>query len=52
MNGETDLALLLKQMNPLLNEGDYVFCPVSDGSHPAIKEAICFFREKKGLLQL
>ena len=48
MNGETDLTLLLKHMNPLVNAGDYVFCTVSDGSHPAIKEAICFFREKEG----
>ena len=48
MNGQTDLAVLLKQMNPLLNEGDYVFCTVIDESHPAIKDAICFFREKEG----
>ncbi|MEO6720339.1 MAG: ACT domain-containing protein [Ferruginibacter sp.] len=49
MSGETDLSILLKQMNPLLNEGEYVFCAVADTHHPACKTAICLFKEKEAV---
>ena len=49
MNEETDLAILLKQMNPLLNNGEYVFCTVNNMEHPACKKAICFFREQEAV---
>ncbi|MCC9135097.1 ACT domain-containing protein [Pontibacter silvestris] len=49
MNGETNLAILLNQMTPELNEGEYVFCQVSNSISFDTADAICQFREKEGL---
>jgi hypothetical protein len=47
--GITDLDTLLKTMTPVLNEGDYVFCTLSDLSAISTADIICFFREQEGI---
>jgi hypothetical protein len=49
MTGETNLTTLLKNMTPILNEGDYVYCTVSDNENIDIKQVIGTFREKEAL---
>lgn len=50
MSGETDLAVLLKSMNPILQDGEYVFCSISHQNRDWGKlDPICFFREDEGL---
>jgi uncharacterized protein len=49
MKGETDLAILLRQMRPLLNEGEYVFCSVSEMNEKYWSEAVAMFREKEAI---
>jgi hypothetical protein len=48
MHGETNLSLLIKTMTPELNEGEYVFCTVSDSVLVNAKDIICSFKEKEG----
>ncbi|MDK1387103.1 ACT domain-containing protein [Sinorhizobium sp. 8-89] len=50
MSGETDLARLLAEMNPILREGEYVYCAVQ-GDAPSwlALEPIGTFREVEGL---
>lgn len=48
MTGEKDLTLLLKNMKPLLNEGEYVFCTVVDSSLVAANKLILLFKEPEG----
>jgi len=45
MNGETNLNLLLRNMTPLLNEGEYVFCKTGDISQINIADITCVFKE-------
>jgi hypothetical protein len=47
--GITDLDTLLKTMTPVLNEGDYVFCTLSDLSAISTADITCFFREQEGI---
>jgi hypothetical protein len=49
MNGEKDLALLLKTMTPELNDGEYVFCTLPDLSGVGSTKIIGSFREKEGV---
>lgn len=49
MAGETDLATLLRQMKPSLNEGEYVFCHVVKIDESHLPKAIGMFREKEGV---
>lgn len=49
MSGETSLALLLKKMQPHLNDGEYVFCPVEATLSINIADVLGFFREKEGV---
>ena len=49
MTGETNLAALLKSMNPVLNEGEYVFCEIQESDAVDLSQAIYIFREKEGL---
>ncbi len=50
MAGIRDLEVLLKEMRPVLREGDYVFCCVSPGEAPShIPQALGFFREEEGV---
>lgn len=48
MNGETNLAVLLKSMKPRLNKGTYVFCVVNDKT-TFPKETIGSFHETEGI---
>ncbi|SES81912.1 hypothetical protein SAMN05216197_102288 [Pseudomonas graminis] len=49
MTGETSLSALLRSMNPELNDGDYVFCTVTDSRRIEGIEVIGSFREREGL---
>lgn len=49
MTGETSLSALLRSMNPELNDGDYVFCNVTDSRRIEGIEVIGSFREREGL---
>ncbi|WEX76430.1 ACT domain-containing protein [Sinorhizobium numidicum] len=50
MSGETDLARLLAEMNPILREGEYVYCTVEGDAAPWLAlEPIGTFREAEGL---
>ncbi|PAU59383.1 ACT domain-containing protein [Pseudomonas sp. PICF141] len=49
MAGETSLATLLRSMSPHLNDGEYVFCTVRNGTLPAGLEIVGSFREQEGL---
>lgn len=49
MPGETDLAKLIQEMKPELNEGEYVFSLVNARTHDLAADAICLFQEKEGI---
>ena len=49
MPGETNLNTLLKNMTPVLNDGDYVYCAISDVSSVDIKEIIGLFKEEEAI---
>jgi uncharacterized protein len=50
MSGEKELAVLLKNMEPVLNTGEYVFCTVEALSQvPDIEKILFFFREKEAV---
>jgi uncharacterized protein len=47
--GENNLEVLLKTMEPYLNEGDYVFCTINDLASINQAELLFYFREKEGI---
>jgi hypothetical protein len=49
MPGETNLNTLLKNMTPVLNDGEYVYCAVSDVSTIDTKEIIGLFKEEEAI---
>ncbi|GAA4340691.1 ACT domain-containing protein [Mucilaginibacter gynuensis] len=49
MNGETNLQQLLKNMTPILNPGDYVYCTLPNKSTINLADVVCTFREEEGL---
>ncbi|WP_210463281.1 ACT domain-containing protein [Rufibacter roseolus] len=49
MTGETDLATMLRTLEPKLNLGDYVFCVVQDPAKIDLTQALMTFREAEGL---
>ncbi len=49
MAGITNISELLKEMTPVLNEGEYVFCSVGDIGLVDLKDTIGTFREKEGI---
>ncbi|UXY54206.1 ACT domain-containing protein [Pseudomonas tohonis] len=49
MAGETSLALLIRSMSPHLNEGNYVFCTLTNASALQGCEPVGSFREREGL---
>ncbi|HEV7622298.1 MAG TPA: ACT domain-containing protein [Flavisolibacter sp.] len=49
MPGETNLAVLLKNIEPLLNAGEYVFCTINNNSPIDNGGIIGLFREKEGI---
>lgn len=48
MPGETNLSKLIRQMEPRLNEGIYVFCSLPEGAHIPVSEILATFREAEG----
>ncbi|PIG91710.1 ACT domain-containing protein [Gloeocapsopsis sp. IPPAS B-1203] len=50
MSGETNLTVLLKLMNPILHDEEYIFCSVDRQDHSYLKlDPICIFHEDEGL---
>jgi hypothetical protein len=49
MAGETNIDILLKNMTPKLNEGEYVFCTVTDPGELKLSDIIGTFKEEEGL---
>jgi hypothetical protein len=49
MSGETDLSILMRNMNAELDDGEYVFCTVPESIKPSPEEILGSFREKEGL---
>lgn len=49
MIGESNLAILLKDMQPVLHKGQYVFCAVSEGIDLDFTKIQLFFKEKEGV---
>ncbi|MDV7139022.1 ACT domain-containing protein [Maribacter sp. TH_r10] len=48
MAGETNLSRLIKSMQPILNDRDYVFATVKDLTKINRNDTICEFEEKEG----
>lgn len=49
MPGETNLNTLLKNMTPVLNGGDYVYCTVADINTIDTQDILGFFREEEAI---
>jgi hypothetical protein len=49
MTGESNPDVLLKQMKPKLNKGDYVFCTVTSLPEKNIKDILMFFKEEEAI---
>lgn len=50
MSGETDLKILLQSMQPILCQGEYVFCSISDrDNHYFQLDPVCIFKEDEGI---
>jgi len=49
MDGEKELGNLIRQMQPLLNPGDYVFCTSTHMEHIPLEKIVAWFREKEGI---
>jgi uncharacterized protein len=44
---ETNLSMLIKNMQPVLNEGDYVFCSIDKKASLNMDDVLCIFKEKE-----
>ena len=49
MSGETNLNTLLKNMTPVLNPGDYVYCTIGGAGAIDVKDIIGLFKEEEGI---
>ncbi len=49
MSGETDLQILLHDMQPELNEGEYVFCALDSLQMAIDLNPICLFHEREAI---
>ncbi|MDW7690709.1 ACT domain-containing protein [Flammeovirgaceae bacterium SG7u.111] len=49
MPAETNLAKLIKEMTPKLNDGEYVFLTVTDLSKIDRNDTVCEFKEEEGV---
>jgi len=48
MSGELNLTILLKNMKPVLNSGEYVFCTLSNTEKIDLNKVLGSFKEKEG----
>jgi hypothetical protein len=48
MSGELNLVTLLKNMKPVLNSGEYVFCTLSNTEKIDLNKVLGSFKEKEG----
>ena len=48
MAGEIDLAQLVKNMSPRINQGEYVYCTVEKGEDIPTNNFVGLFREQEG----
>lgn len=48
MAGEKNLDILIKEMTPKLNDGDYVFCTVNNLELINRNDTLCEFKEAEG----
>ena len=48
MEGEKDITRILQTLNPVLNEGTYVFCTTKDMGEIAPEDAVMTFCEREG----
>ena len=48
MDGESNLSVLIKNMQPILNEGQYIFSTVSTINAFDFNKIILFFKENEG----
>ncbi len=47
--GERDLSKLLASLDPVLAEGEFVFCLLDEAAYRSLKgDPLCFFREEEG----
>lgn len=49
MSGERDFSKLIRSINPVRNDGEFVFCSFSVTENIDLSQAICLFKEKEGL---
>jgi len=49
MQGETDIRIILQQLTPTRNKGEYVFCTVSGSREINSDDILGTFREEEGL---
>ncbi|AYL99472.1 ACT domain-containing protein [Mucilaginibacter celer] len=47
--GETNLNTLLKNMTPVLNPGDYVYCTTTTANNINLNDIIAFFKEEEAI---
>jgi uncharacterized protein len=52
MSGETNLGLLLRNMEPRLHAGDFVFCTVSETALKDIHDPVMLFKEQEGVTMI
>lgn len=52
MSGETNLTKLIKEMQPELNTGEYVFSLKESRDNAMLTEALCLFQEKEGITMI
>ncbi len=48
MVGETDLKKLLRNMEPVVVQGEYVFCSIEEGQLDYLEKPLLVFRENEG----
>ncbi|MDP5201215.1 ACT domain-containing protein [Flavobacterium sp. DG2-3] len=49
MSGEKNLDILLKNLNPVLNEGQYVYCSVTNIDKIPFSKILFLFKESEGI---
>lgn len=49
MTGETNISRLIKEMNPVLNKGEFVFATVKNLNKIDRNDTICEFKETEGI---